>query len=539
MKNYLFTLVGTAICCCFLTGLTTTTSICDAAEPAWESLFNGKNLKGWENPFDWGQIAVSKDKEIVLRGERKYFLVSDRRFKDFELEVELHVPAGGNSGIQFRSHYHHNRLWGYQAEVDTSDRQWAGGLYDEGRRAWLVPLKDNPTAQAAFKNSTWNHYRIRAVGDHIQIWVNGIATVDTHDAVTSEGYIALQHHGEKGLTYRFRNVRVREIEPPPVLNLITFGSCCRQEREQPIWDTIAAQQSQLFLMIGDNIYGDSEDIDILRAKYEMLGSNPGFKKLRATTPLLATWDDHDYGVNDGGVEFPIKKASQQLFNDFFNVPQGAGSRRHQGVYDSHVLGPVGKRVQIILLDTRYHRTPLLKWPKDERKTPGPYAPNSDPAATILGAEQWRWLEQQMLVPAEIRIIASSIQFLPAEHGWEMWENYPRDRNRLLDLISSSGGRSIVISGDRHIAEISKITIGDRQFDIYDITSSSLNVPSGGGNAGEPNRYRTADDNYPLVNFGSIEINWDKKDPEIELKIHNLQGQAVFINQFRLSNLTAK
>ena len=145
----------------------------------------------------------------------------------------------------------------------------------------------------------------------------------------------------------------------------------------------------------------------------------------------------------------------------------------------------------------------------------------------------------MQVPAEIRIIASSIQFLPAEHGWEMWENHPRDRQRLLDLISSSGGRSIVVSGDRHIAEISKITIGDRRFDIYDITSSSLNVPSGGGNAGEPNRYRTTADNYPLVNFGSIEINWDKKDPAIELKIHDLQGETVFLNQFRLSNLTAK
>ena len=225
-------------------------------------------------------------------------------------------------------------------------------------------------------------------------------------------------------------------------------------------------------MIGDNIYGDSEDIDILRTKYETLGNNPGFKKLRATTPLLATWDDHDYGVNDGGIEFPIKKASQQLFNDFFNVPQGAGSRRHQGVYDSHILGPTGKRVQIILLDTRYHRTPLLKWPQGERKTPGPYAPNSDPTATILGAQQWKWLEQQMQVPAEIRIIASSIQFLPAEHGWEMWANYPRDRERLLNLISSSGGQSIIISGDRHVAEISKIRINDRRFDIYDITSSS-------------------------------------------------------------------
>ena len=95
MKKYLFTLVYALFCCSMVVEMTTTTSVCHATEPAWESLFNGKNLKGWENPFDWGQIEFNADKEIVLRGERKYFLVSDRRFKDFELEVEVFVPRGG------------------------------------------------------------------------------------------------------------------------------------------------------------------------------------------------------------------------------------------------------------------------------------------------------------------------------------------------------------------------------------------------------------------------------------------------------------
>jgi len=510
---------------------------CHCTEPDWESLFNGSNTKGWSNPFQWGEVTT-EDHEISLQGSRKYFLVSDRVFRDFELEVELNVPPGGNSGIQFRSHYRLNRLWGYQAEVDTSDRRWAGGLYDEGRRGWLVPLKGKPTAQAAFKNGQWNHYRIRAVGDHIQIWVNGVNTVDTHDAVTAEGYIALQHHGEKGLQYRFRNIRIREILPPTPLSLITFGSCCHQNREQPIWNALIAKQPQMFLMIGDNIYGDSEDMEVLKAKYEMLGNNSGFKKFRASTPFLATWDDHDYGVNDGGVEYPKKQESQQLFNEFFQVPEGAGSRRHQGVYDAHLFGPTGKRVQIILLDTRYHRTPLVKWPEGEAKTPGPYAPNSNPTATILGQAQWKWLEEQMRIPAEIRIIASSIQFIPSEHGWEMWENYPRERTRLLELIKNNGGRSIVLSGDRHIAEISKISLGQGEPDVYEITSSSLNVPSGGGNAGEPNRYRTVDDNYPLVNFGSIAINWTQRNPTIVLKVHGLSGDAVFTNQFRLSDISS-
>ena len=178
-------------------------------------LFDGKTLSGWTNPFSWGKAQV-QDKQIVLTGSPKFFLVTKKTYRDFVLEVELKVPVGGNSGIQFRSHYEKKgkktRLWGYQAEVDTSQRKWAGGLYDEGRRGWLVPLKGKPKAQAAFQNGKWNKYRIEASGQRIRIWVNGVQTVDHKDKVDSEGHIALQHHGEKGKTYRFRNIRIREVK---------------------------------------------------------------------------------------------------------------------------------------------------------------------------------------------------------------------------------------------------------------------------------------------------------------------------------------
>lgn len=153
-----------AILACFA-GLALFVPVVPGEEPAgeWIELFDGKTLNGWIKPFDWGEAWV-EDGEIRLRGDKKFFLVYDRVFRDFELEVEVNVPVGGNSGIQFRSHFRHNKLWGYQAEVDTSPRRWAGGLYDEGRRGWLVPLKDQPEKQAAFKNGQWNHYRIKAVG---------------------------------------------------------------------------------------------------------------------------------------------------------------------------------------------------------------------------------------------------------------------------------------------------------------------------------------------------------------------------------------
>jgi len=181
-----------------------------AQESGFVDLFDGTTTKGWTKPFDWGEVKVEGG-QIHLTAAKKFFLVTDKTYRNFVLEGEVYCPVGGNSGFQFRCHYMPNKLWGYQAEVDTSDRKWAGGLYDEGRRGWLVNLKDKPAAQAAFKNGEWNKYRIEAVGDHIKISVNGVETVDFHDSMDAEGHIAIQHHGEKGLTYKFRNVRIKVL----------------------------------------------------------------------------------------------------------------------------------------------------------------------------------------------------------------------------------------------------------------------------------------------------------------------------------------
>jgi len=177
----------------------------------YQPLFNGDNLDGWHNPFDWGEATV-KDGVIHLKSSKKFFLVSDNEYGDFVLKVDVKVPdRASNSGIQFRSHKKKNRVWGYQAEVDPSDRRWAGGLYDEGRRGWIHPLKGQKNARQAFKPTEWNTYRIKCVGDHIQIWVNGTKTTDLHDPTDLAGHIALQHHGEDGKVYKFRNIRIKDL----------------------------------------------------------------------------------------------------------------------------------------------------------------------------------------------------------------------------------------------------------------------------------------------------------------------------------------
>lgn len=205
-------------------------TVLDAAEPL-NPLFNGKDLTGWHNPYDWGKAEVV-DGEIHLTAEKKFFLVTDRRYADFVFEGEILLPEGrANSGFMFRCHVGKNRVYGYQAEVDGSNRGWSGGLYDEGRRQWLWPSQSgrttDPTAleheanskaffktdkiQRAFKRNDWNFYRITCRGDHLVVEVNGTRITDYHDPVDAEGYIAIQHHGEKGQTYRFRNLKIREL----------------------------------------------------------------------------------------------------------------------------------------------------------------------------------------------------------------------------------------------------------------------------------------------------------------------------------------
>ncbi len=336
----------------------------------------------------------------------------------------------------------------------------------------------------------------------------------------------------------------------PVLSRFAFGSCARQDRPQPIWDAVVATEPQLFAFLGDNIYGDTEDMQVLRAKYALLAAQPGFQKLRTVCPIVATWDDHDYGVNDGGVEYPQKRASQQVFLDFFAAPADDERRTREGVYSAQVLGPPGRQVQLILLDSRYFRSPLRRGfqagePGDGYR--GNYAPDPDPQATMLGDAQWKWLEKQLRVPAQLRIIGSSVQVVTDEHGSEMWGNFPLERQRLFALIRQTKASGVVfLSGDRHLAEIARLPADDPLgvgYPLYDITSSSLNTPSGNFTkagtrfANEINRYRVGL-TYFDTNFGTILIDWESADPLIRCQVRDEQGAVVLQQRIRLSELQA-
>lgn len=319
---------------------------------------------------------------------------------------------------------------------------------------------------------------------------------------------------------------------------IVFGSCADQDRPQPIWDAILREEPDLFLFVGDNIYADTENMDTMRAKYARLAAVPGFQRLRATTPIVATWDDHDYGVNDGGAEYPLRDESQRLFMDFFGVPDTAAMRSRPGVYSAHVFGPPGQRVQVILLDTRSFRGPLTRRPEGaEYERPGRYVPGTDTTVTMLGQAQWEWLRERLREPAELRLLVSSIQVIAEEHGWEKWANLPHERRRLFRLLRDTGAEGVVIlSGDRHLAELSRLDADDPDgigYPLYDLTSSGLNKGMRIRND-EPNRHRLGR-NFTGNNFGVIAIEW-QDDPVVSLEIRDSDGEPVLRHQLRLREL---
>ncbi len=323
----------------------------------------------------------------------------------------------------------------------------------------------------------------------------------------------------------------------PALERIGLGSCLRQDLPQPIFDAILDDGFELFVFLGDNVYGDveSEDLRELRDAYAMQAEADGFSRLRqAGVPLAATWDDHDYGVNDGGAEFFGREEAQRIFEDFWDVPADSERASRPGVYDDVTYGPPGRRVQLILLDTRYFRSALR--PTDERGAPGKerYLPDPDPEKTMLGEEQWAWLGQVLQEEADLRILASSIQVIADGHGYEAWRHLPAERDRLYALLRETGANGVVmISGDRHRGGIYRHddALG---YPLLELTASSLNSPSSSGEEAGPYRLGPT---YQPENYGALSIDWASRSVTLELR--GIDGEPVLGETLSLDDMRAE
>nr|HPH47737.1 alkaline phosphatase D family protein [Chryseolinea sp.] len=253
------------------------------------------------------------------------------------------------------------------------------------------------------------------------------------------------------------------------ITTIAFGSCSHEDDSVQLWKEVLQQKPDVWVWLGDLIYADTNDINVIKEKYDRQKRHPDYQKLLANCPVIGTWDDHDYGTNDGGKDFPIKKESKEKILDFLDVPADAEVRKHDGVYSSCTLGAGERKVKIILLDTRYFRDNLQPSTKENER----YTPASK--GDMLGEAQWEWLENELKnSDAAINIIGSSIQFIPTQHGYEKWMNLSSSRERMLDFLKKySTKKTFIISGDRHIAELSRMKVTGLPYILYDFTSSGL------------------------------------------------------------------
>lgn len=315
------------------------------------------------------------------------------------------------------------------------------------------------------------------------------------------------------------NVEMADLEayrPKPVDTLvaptiITFGSCNKIQMPQTMWSGIAANNPDLWIWLGDIIYADTTDMQALAAHYKRLKTNPEYKKLRAKAQIVGVYDDHDYGVNDGCKNYPNKRGSKKCLLDFLDIPANSPVRRREGSYQSYTFGKGGQRIKVIIMDTRYFRDTLAPDPSKQKR----YLPNT--TGDMLGEAQWQWLEKELKnSPANLNILCSSVQVLADEHGFEKWGNFPNARKRLLALIASAKPKNLLIlSGDRHMAEISKMELHGMSYPIYDFTSSGLTHIRSGHT--EVNHLRVGE----LIikkNFGLLKIRWEDERPVVTMQI---------------------
>ncbi len=322
---------------------------------------------------------------------------------------------------------------------------------------------------------------------------------------------------------------------------IAFGSCSHQDHLLPIFNNVVTHQPDLFIFLGDNIYGDTNEMDTLKAKYKQLGEKSSYQHLKENVDIIATWDDHDFGWNDAGRNYKYKEESKKIFLDFFEEPKISKRRTHRGIYHSYDYKHSGKTIQIILLDGRTFRDDLKKYEgefKNDHKyfykldySPHPLSTNP----TLLGDEQWRWLENELKKPADVRIIGSGTQFGIEFNGYEAWANFPNEQQKLLNLIKKTKANGILfISGDVHYAEISKI-ITPNLYPIYDITSSGL---SSTWHFPTPNKNRIEG---PIMDnhFGLLSINFGSPKPIIKVEIWDVNDNQRIEYTIPLDELTFK
>lgn len=335
--------------------------------------------------------------------------------------------------------------------------------------------------------------------------------------------------------------------PMPTLKLpgdtlitrIALGSCFHPSRNGDIFDEITAQNPDVFLFLGDNVYAADESFDLelnsLRAAYFDLAQVESFQTLRSSVPMMVIWDDHDYGKDDAGGDWSNKNFSESLYQHVWAIDDEDPRTQLPGVYLQETIGPEGQQVQIIMLDVRFFRTPLTRNPDQDI---GRYTPSQAPNQNMLGDAQWQWFKEQLEKPADVRIIVTPIQLIADGHYWEAWRMMPKERQRFYDLLAETKPNgAIIVSGDRHSAAMYKRE-GILPYPLYELTTSSLNVPLTlivKDPQDEPGPHRLFAPFYES-NYALIDIDWGKNT--VTLQILDQESRSINIQTLSFGELTA-
>ena len=287
---------------------------------------------------------------------------------------------------------------------------------------------------------------------------------------------------------------------------IGLGSCLDQDYPQPIWQSIEKEDLNYFIFLGDNVYGDSRYGSLRKMKSAYDKQKKVLPDFLNDISIFSIWDDHDFGINDGGADYRFKRRAQELYLDFWEITKDDDRSNREGIYFSKNEIFFDKKFKFIFLDTRFFRSKL----KGKKSN---YIENIEPDATILGNVQWTWFENELKSDFDFLFIFSSIQIIAKDHRFEKWSNFPNERAKLFELLEQFNDKTILFSGDRHRAGIY------RKNGIIEITSSSMNKP--GSSFSETDSYLIGK-TYPQENYGVLEV----LENTIHIKIKDIKGNTL-------------
>ena len=287
---------------------------------------------------------------------------------------------------------------------------------------------------------------------------------------------------------------------------IGLGSCLDQDYPQPIWQSIKKEDLNYFIFLGDNVYGDTRYGSLRKMKSAYDKQKKVLPDFLNNISIFSIWDDHDFGINDGGADYRFKRRAQELYLDFWEISKDDDRSNREGIYFSNNEIFFDKKFKFIFLDTRFFRSKL----KGKKSN---YIENIEPDATILGNAQWAWLENELKSDFDFLFVFSSIQIIAKDHRFEKWSNFPNERAKLFELLEQFNDKTILFSGDRHRAGIY------RKNGIIEVTSSSMNKP--GSSFSETDSYLIGK-TYPQENYGVLEI----LENTIHIKIKDIKGNTL-------------